>query len=297
MDLATTLVLLSGSPLVLDSQQVVLRGAMGPLHLPAAIISHDLGQAWYLDNPDLTLASRIAMALDLGAYERAWQLIDHQALADPLVATRLDLWCQQELRRRGLVPDRRGEVVITVSGHRNLRALCANALRDVRDLMPASLWTPWRGPLLIDPSAEGHSQVRPALPLLAVGPGPHQRDELAGQIAELGLGLLADRDQPWPQWLHDGLRGVISLRSTNRPVSPRQMQERRRAAGHDGLSELLLLDRPNPELATAVMAYILHGQRRHRLDKLLELLRHGADGLSALEIVYHADRDTLLSSR
>jgi hypothetical protein len=75
------------------------------------------------------------------------------------------------------------------------------------------------------------------------------------------------------------------------------MHERRRQAGERRIAALFTAQDPDPALAMAVCAPLVHSKRRHLLPNLLDPLRNGADGAAALLIAYGLTPALLVAER
>lgn len=300
MDLALALELLSPRPVEVDAARATSAGAWVPVVLPLGWLDAETRGTWLVGETGVALHHRVAAALDAGLESTAWQLVASRrraALADYELAGTLQRWAarrQADLR----LPAVRGPVlVLDAAGERSRHTRVAEAaLRDVQALFAHLLWPRWAGPAVVVVGAQPLGELvaerdvvaRPALPLVRLGTAPAEaawREELARAFA--GLVLELERGEvPWPAWFERGMIALAAARARGEGPSPRGMQAIRADAGAEGIRRCLLGADPDPELSLALCAYAAHPRRAARLGALMEVLRNGADGLSAFEIAY-----------
>ena len=100
-------------------------------------------------------------------------------------------------------------------------------------------------------------------------------------------------EKPWTSnlWVYD------KAKTRGEGPSPALMLDRRQQAGRAALATLLADPKPDPALAMALCAPLVHSRRRHLLPNLLDLLRGGAGGEGAIHIAYDLTLDQLASDR
>lgn len=310
MDLLTSLTVLDQRPAVIIGEVAMLRGAAGPLAIPLACLPPAQQAAWLLARPEAPLHRRVGAALAAGLDEQAWTLVIQAAEPighDRRLALVLDAWSARELARLALPPGRDAVLVVAADDAGRQRIDDAIALGAVREMLAFLPWPRWSGPLLAvvgdagarDPAPGRQRLVRPALPLLRVRAqeGTTPSEALAAGLAELVLDLTAPPAAGWPAWLRLGLMEVAKAKTRGEGPSPAAMLELRQQAGRAALARLLGDPRPDPALAMALCAPLVHSRRRHLLPNLLDLLRGGAGGEGAIRIAYGLTLDQLASER
>lgn len=308
-------------PLGAEPTQVDLRRAIWPgptVAVVAPLEWADLRRRaeWLLPREDLALHLRIDAALAAGLERPAWSAIARTRAGralDPQTQAVLARWAAT--RRDQVVPGWRpgSDEGIAVAGvgedrTRRLRTDAAAARRAV-DLLFAALPQPqWVDPLVLVGVPEGEDGpagvlaeiARPALPVCHLRL-PEETDDLrpvlAERLAHLRLDLAAPPEGGWDTWLRAGTAGVCRLRGEGRGPSPRRMHRIRREAGVAAIRHLLAGRSEDRELATAVVAPLLHSHRRERFDDLLETLRAGIDARQALAIAYELTPEKLVEER
>lgn len=309
MDLTSTLTHLE-QPAVALAHSIMLPGACGPLHLPLEWLPADLRASYLLRQNDLPLTRRVEAGLGVGRTAEVWALLArrvHPLAAEPGLERVLGAWRDAEAARLG-VPTSAEVIVIDGAGAHALAGEPARAPADVRDLLMPLEWPRWVGPVLVvvgdqawDALPAGSERLaRSALPVVRLARDPVGREgraELAAALTRLTLALTAPPNTGWPAWLETGLGGVASAIARGEGPSPRAMQRRREEAGTALIVRLLGEPQPDRALATAVCAPLAHSRRRHLLPNLLDLLRHGAGGIRAIEIAYGLSVERLVSER
>ncbi len=310
MDLPTSLTVLDQRPAVIIGDTALLCGMAGPIAIPLACLPPIPRAKWLLARPETPLDCRVSAALTVGLVDQAWTLVIQAAEPighDRRLAAALDTWCTHELARLALASGRDSLLVITADDGNRQRLDSAIAFGSVREMLAFLPWPRWSGPLLVvvgdvgarDPAPGRPRVVRPALPVLhlraQVGVTPSEA--LAAMIAELALDLTAPPTAGWPAWLRVGLMEVAKAKTRGEGPSPALMLDRRQQAGRAALATLLADPKPDPALAMALCAPLVHSRRRHLLPNLLDLLRGGAGGEGAIRIAYDLTLDQLASDR
>jgi len=310
MDLPFSHEVLSPHPVTVAEEHVQFTGAIAPIVLPLAWTTAHQRATWLVDRDDVPLALRVRSALDADMRQRAWALI--RGLPDgltmhPRVQIALQLWSARQLAALGL-PGTGGQILLHGDGNARQRRLlsneASNGIQDCRDMLEALPWPRWAGPLVLvrgEHELPGLEQtdllIRPALPMARL---PASDDLIAWRVSvadtccRLYLGLADPPEAGWPRWFLAGMRGVARAKARGEGPSPRRMHERRRQAGADALRSLLLDERSDDELATAVCAVLCHSRKRFRLPSMMDALREDVDAFTALRIAYELDVPTLL---
>ena len=314
MDLPTSLTVLDQRPAVIIGDAALLCGAAGPIIIPLACLPPVQRAKWLLTRPEIPLDRRVSAALTAGLVEQAWALVIQAAEPighDQRLAATLGTWSAHELARLALPggrdPLRDPLVVITADDGNRQRLDSAIALGSAREMLKFLPWPRWTGPLLVvvgdvgarDPAPGKPRVARPALPVLRVRAqdGVTPSEALAAAIAELALDLTAPPAAGWPAWLRLGLMEVAKAKTRGEGPSPTLMLDLRQQAGRAALATLLTDPKPDPALAMALCAPLVHSHRRHLLPNLLDLLRGGAGGEGAIRIAYGLTLDQLATER
>lgn len=298
MDPATLLFVLQPTPTEVDAQALRWRGALLPVVLPFAALPPATRAGVALQHDGLPLDLRIAAALDAGLADQAWRLL--QRTPGPVTrSVTLELalagWAARELARLRL-PATRDQVLVLGPEARAASGIdSAIALGVVREMSAALAWPRWVGPVMVlvddlgerDPYPGVEHLARPALPMVRVRSADGNRSEQLGAVlAMLVLDLEPAPAGGWPAWLRVGLAEVAKAKVRGEGPSPLRMLTVRQQAGANALAELLLSRTPDRQLATAMVAPLVHTRRRHLLGKLLDLLRGGAQSAGAVQVAY-----------
>ncbi len=283
VDPALILLALAHGPLRLDARAAWYGDPFGALVVPVATVP-DRGVR-ILAELRLPLGERVANALAWGATEPALRAAASSTAplsADAALDTALRRWAQGEAARLGLAPGEASVATIADDGKpRPATAEERAALGDVQDILATLAWPRWRGPLVLVPYGVAHPAIAPgqarvvraALPVLR--PPEGGRAGLAVAIGSLAMALSAPPASGWPAWLERGVAGCVRARALGTGIPERTMAERRAHAGAPAIAAMLSgAVLPEDELATAVVACLLHPSRRQRWPDLLELLRH-----------------------
>ena len=310
MDLPTSLTVLDQRPAVIIGETALLRGAAGPIVIPLACLPPIQRAHWLLARPEVPLDRRVSAALTAGLVDQAWALVIQTAEPigqDPRLVAILDAWAAHELARLALPKGRDSLMMITADDGNRQRLDSAIALGSVRDMLQFLPWPRWTGPVLVvigevgvrDPAPGKPRVVRPALPVLRVRAQASvtPSEALAAALAELTLDLTAPPAAGWPAWLRLGLMEVAKAKTRGEGPSPTLMLDRRQQAGRAALATLLTDPKPEPALAMAMCAPLVHSHRRHLLPNLLDLLRGGVSGEGAIRIAYGLTLDQLATER
>jgi hypothetical protein len=296
MDALLALAALLGPPARIDARTVWYASPHGVVALPVAVLPPGARAARLLAEERLGLGQRVAAAMEWG--EDAQALRAAAGWARPLPAdgeldAALRRWSDARCRGLGLAPD---APLAAIGGDGRPRAPTPEeraALGDAIETLAPLAWPRWRGPLVLVPHGIDHPLIaagaarvlRPALPVLR--PPGGGRAELAVAIADLALALSAPPAGGWPTWLTAGVAGCAEARAVGTGLPERALAERRAAAGEAAIVALLADGSPpDRALATAVVGGLLHPTRRARLPQLLDLLRHGVDGVGAVRTAY-----------
>ena len=308
MDLAAPFIPFADQPAVITHQTAFLRGAWLPLALPLAAVPAGPRARWLLARSELPLDDRIDAALSAGLDEEAWKLVIRAAAP---VSGRLDLvlgaWAARELARLQ-APAANGPVLVIADREQGRSGLDATtALVSARETVALLPWPRWSGPLLVvigkpgarDPAPGLDLIIRPTLPVIRLSPVPGSTpgEALAARICMLALDLTAPPTGGWPPWLRLGLAEVAKAKARGEGPSPLRMLEIRQHAGVDALRQVLTDRAPDPQLAMAVCAPLVHTRRRHLLPNLLDLLRGAGDSEGALRVAYEFTPETLAQDR
>jgi hypothetical protein len=311
MDLALAIDLLSLRPAEIDAARASCTGAWLPVVVPVGWLDAATRGDWMLAEQRLPSHLRVQAALEAGNEAAAWRIVSDlrgAPLAEPRMSAVLRNWAARQ--QAGLALPATGDpVLVTTSSGRNPKHehLAAAALRDAQGLFPSLLWPRWAGPAVVVIgegalgclAADQRRIARHALPLLRIDAGlddAQRRQALSRAFTELVLDLERG-EQSWPAWFQDGMAAMAEARARGEGPSPRAMQEIRSRAGSDAIRRSLLASEPDPELAFALCAYACHTRRAAQLPALMDLLRNGVDGITAFEIAYGANLDTLATQR
>lgn len=311
MDLALALDLLSPHPGELDTRRASCAGALTPVVIPLGWLDAETRGAWLVGDELIPLHMRVSAALDADQEATAWHLIAARRgapLIDPQLASALRTWAGR--RQAALRLPATGSTMLVVRGGGRLAQrghVAEAALRDVQALFAPLLWPRWSGPVVVvvgddavgELDAERELVARPALPLLRLRQEPADdgwREALAAACAELVLALEQGQD-PWPAWFQHGMVALARARARGEGPSPRAMLAIRSRAGAEGIQRCLLAEIPDIELSLALCAWAGHPRRARQLGPLMEVLRNGADGISAFEIAYGATPADLAAAR
>ena len=300
----------SERPAAVTAEIAIMPGAAGPVVIPLSWLPAAVRARWLLDDGRAPLAARVGAALDAGLDEAAWSVL--RARSEPLegdlrLEQTLDGWAQREAVRLGLPPSR-SELYLAVAGGACVVAPNDQALGlgDARAVLSGLAWPRWRGQVLAVTSAErerlpqGQERMaRPALPIMRVAEqaGRSRREAVAAATVALALDLTGPPGDGWPAWLRIGLGEVAAGIARGEGPSPRAMHERRKQAGERRIAALFTAVDPDPALAMAVCAHLVHSKRRHLLPNLLDPLRNGSTGVAALAIAYGLTPALLVSER
>ncbi|MDA3959927.1 MAG: hypothetical protein PF961_03985 [Planctomycetota bacterium] len=290
----------------MDQHQASCRGAWMPIHVPLGWLDTETRAEWLVTSEGVPLPMRVRAALEAKRENDAWHLLrglGGSAMSNMHLSATLGMWAAR--RQAQLRLPATGEPVIMPAEGRERRHehLAVAALRDAQSMFSSLLWPRWAGPAVLVSGDQAFGALasdeamlpRPALPLVRIPadiPEGSLREEMAARWCALILAIEAG-DATWPAWLVRGMDGVARAKARGEGPSPRAMQAKRSAAGSDGLRRCLLTAEPDPELATAICAYLVHSRRVSHLPALLEALRNGADSLTALEIAYAATLNKL----
>lgn len=310
MDLPASLTVLDQRPAVIIGETALLCGAAGPIAIPLACLPPVPRAQWLLARPEVALDRRVGAALTAGLIDQAWTLVIQAAEPighDRRLAAVLDAWSVHELARLALPAGRDPLMMITADDANRQRLDSAIALGSVREMLSFLPWPRWTGPVLVvvgdvggrDPAPGKPRVVRPAIPVVRVRAqdGATPSEALAAALAELTLDLTAPPSAGWPAWLRVGLMEVAKAKTRGEGPSPALMLDRRQQAGRALLANLLTDPKPDPTLAMALCAPLVHSRRRHLLPNLLDLLRGGAGGEGAIRIAYGLTLDQLATER
>lgn len=207
----------------------------------------------------------------------------------------LATWAAREQAKLGL-PVTRGPVIVVGDDPRgSLAAEVRGALDDVHFLLAPLPWPRWAGPVVVfigteDRGIPSTGVVRPALPLVQFTDAKGLRARAAGGLARLALDLTVPPPNGWPSWLSVGVAEVCRARAAGEGPSPRQMRERRQAAGPEAITALLELPAgapiADPALSGALVQLFLTPDGQGHFTSLLDLLRQGASSAGAVRIAY-----------
>jgi hypothetical protein len=287
---------LASEPARIDSRAVWYATPGAPLVIPVEALPAPYRADRLLAEARLELGLRVEMALTWGADAAALRTAARHA--PPLASdARLDLalrrWAEAACAQLRIPADAPLVAITSDGTSRQPTSEERGALADVQELLTTLAWPRWRGPLLLVPYGLSHPAiapgaarvVRPALPVLRI-PGP-DRGGLAVAMADLCLTLSAPPPHGWPAWLVTGLAGCAEARGSGSGIPERSMAERRAAAGVAAITRLLEGGPvEDPQLATALVASLLHPKRRRHLPDLLERLRLGTPGATAIAAAY-----------
>ncbi|HAT11088.1 MAG TPA: hypothetical protein DCS97_10965 [Planctomycetes bacterium] len=294
---------LASDPARIDGRAAWYTTPGAPLVIPVEALPAPYRASRLLAELRLELGLRVELALAWGAEAAALRAAARHA--PPLASdAQLDLalrrWAENACARFRIPADAALAAIASDGNPRQPTSEERGALADVHELLTTLAWPRWRGPLLLVPYGVNHAAiapgmarvVRPALPVLRI-PGP-DRDGLTVAIADLCLSLSAPPAEGWPAWLVSGVAGCAQARGSGSGIPERAMAERRAAAGVAAIRRLLEDGTvEDAGLATAVVAALLHPNRRRRLPDLLELLRHGTRGAGAIAAAYRLSLEDL----
>lgn len=294
-------------PALVTTYAVVLPGTVSPTIIPLSALPPAVRAGWLIGDARAPLATRVSAALEVERVEDAWTLLRRRsaALDTDLALTRVLLAWQAHESARLALPAGRAELIELGAAKPpdDLRL----AFGDVRRLLAALAWPRWLGPIVVvsgdDERCMPRSALflaRPVLPVIRLSPAavqPQRRPEAAAVIARLALDLSAPPPAGWPEWLREGCAEVARAVARGEGPSPRAMLARRQQVGTAGLRALLTAPTPDPALAMALCAPLLHSKRRHLFANLLDPLRHGADSETALVIAYGLTIERLLTEQ
>ncbi len=302
---------LQPAPVVIERAAVTWQGALLPVVIPLDGLPVTQRARLVLQHESLGVDLRVGAALDAGLTEEAWALV----IRTPGPVTRsvgLDLtlsaWAAREQARLHL-PATRDAIQVLTANERPLPGLdAAIALATTREMLAALSWPCWSGPVVLvvgdlgqrDPIPGSTRVLRPALPILRLGtppPGTTASELLVVELTRLALDLQTPPASGWPAWLHVGLEEVAKAKMRGEGPSPLKMLDIRQHAGAGALAELLLANKPDPQLAEALCAPLVHTRRRHLLSNLLDVLRGGAQSAGAIQLVYGLSLQQLTEER
>lgn len=309
VDLVLLVLSLGGGPVRLDPRTAWFATPLAPIAVPAEAIPPALRCRRILVQGDLPIGRRVATALAWG--DAAGALAAAATVAAPLDADRdlaraLGGWAASEAARLGLPADGALAAIGPDGQPRGSTPDERAALAEVRELLSASAWPRWIGPLVLVPHGIDHPALapgrarlaRPALPVLRLPGGADGRVALGVAMADLVMALSAPPAGGWPSWLTAGVAGCARARADGSGIAERAMAERRAAAGPGAIAGLLAGAAPvDDALATAVVAALLHPSRRDRWQGLLAGLRAGTAGADAIARSYGLDPATLAAPR
>ncbi len=310
MDPSLALIPLSTQPPVISEHAALLAGVFLPVVVPLPWLSAESRARWLLANDAASLSQRVTAALAAGMTAAAWaELADRMtpANADPALELVLARWAAGESARLGLPAG--ATVVVGIeparipSATRDVRA----AYEDVANLLATLGWPRWSGATVIVVGAGDHAGlaagddaiVRPALPIMRIAADRPLRVAAAGALCRMSLRLSVPPAAGWPTWLEVGLVGIVEAKAAGgdqRP-SPIAMLAVRQQAGIERIAETLRSATPDPTLATAICAPLVHSKRRWLLPNLLDALRNGVESAGAVELVYGLDAEDLVRER
>lgn len=305
MDPALAFVALGAPPAHADAQVLVLPGAWLPVLLPLACLPPQVRAQALARVPDCPPAVQTDADLAIGDTAAAWAVV--RSIRVPLVAPDLvhvlSLWAAQEQAQLGLPAPLEGAAQV-LSGPPDGAAMAVKALGDVHGLLDPWPWPRWVGPLLVVGEREATQGLgegdpflaRPVLPLVRIPHDP-SRSAWAARLTQLSLALSAPPPQGWPPFLTLGLTRLAEARGAFQVVSPEHLHGVRAAAGAAGIATALRATNPDPELATALAAFLLHPQRRALLSSALDLLRSGATAQAMFAIAYGLDLAQVAQAR
>lgn len=306
-----TLALIHAEPPALVTVDAALLPGMAlPTIIPLGILPPAVRADWLIRDARAPIATRVAAALETDRATEAWALLRGRVepIGTDLALTRALLaWQAKEAARLALPQGGRPSEVIDGTGG-ILRSLATSdelslALSDVRTTLSALAWPRWLGPVILVDADDvrllprGDERLaRPVLPLLrlSVPAGSPRRPAAAAAMAQLALDLSAPPSAGWPAWLRVGCAEVLRAIARGDGPGPRAMHARRQAAGPAALRALLTAAEPDPALAMALCAPLLHSKRRHAFSLLLDPLRHGSDSETAIGIAYGLTIDGLV---
>jgi hypothetical protein len=217
-------------------------------------------------------------------------------------------WAAREQARLALPAGRDAILVLTANGRPIPGMDAAIALGATREMLASLAWPRWVGPVVVvaedlgarDPMPGKRFLPRPALPMVRLdSPNDHvtRGEQLSVELTRLVLALEQAPTNGWPPWLRTGLEEVVKAKVRGEGPSPLKMLGIRQRAGANALAELLLDPTPDPELAGALCAPLVHTRRRHLLVNLLDLLRGGAQSAGAIQVAYGLTLQQLTEER
>jgi len=290
-------------PAVLSAQAAFLPGAWLPLPIPVAALPAPLRAQWARQALVASRALRIEWLLQAGAERDAWMLMTQ--CPGPLAGeVGLDVvgmqWCSRWLNERQVPVRSAGTLLYRVGGWVLADGAWAAGVADALAVLAPLPGPRWIGPLLLVAEQSDtmvlpngiDAVVRPLAPALRVSSsatGDALQGEVAALVAVLHLDLWAPPTTGWPMWLRLGVAGVARAKGRGEGPSPRDMAERRIAAGAQALSDLLTAHdggEVDAGLATAACAPLLSKRHAAAFPALLSALRRGVGGPEAVEMAY-----------
>jgi hypothetical protein len=306
MDLAAAFQVWSDGAIGIDRRSCQLAGGWVSIVVPIDGLPADDLRHWVVEAATCPLPERLQAAFRLDE-QLAWRLLDALPINhvfDQRSQLILAHWQAQRLAQASATAGP-GSIVVLPSQDRALAAACARAHYHLARIFRGQ--APWQGPLLLSRQrallpelpADGQLLARPLMPALLIDAPAGDRsaleDRCAAVIIDCLLARLRRNQGHWPDWLRQGLIGVVAERSRGQGPSPLGMLRRRQEAPPGAL--FAALDRNAPidaALATALVAPLVHSRRVERFASFLDLLRNGVPTIEALALAYSLDLKTLL---
>ena len=298
MDICSALLLLPGQPPALDRRAILAAGPYLPQHvapanLPTEQLIHLSGQP----QVPLPVAFQYAvLANDKGRTQALFHRDPFILRKDPHLNQLLATWSKEavtEARRRTPNLQRQTQFLPALADPAAPGERLQVVATSLHGYISALDQVTWNGPLILKAGSETTVIARPWVPEITLTTSACHA-ECGAVLARLRLDLLASETHPWPQWFYDGIVGCYSIRANKTPPSPLAMAAIRKRAGQQTILACFDGTEDNQELATALVAPLLHSSRQHLLPRFIDILRQGSSSAEALRFIYQLDRQDFI---